>query len=255
VSHLAWGTQGPPVLLLHGIGGGRRGWPTTGPMLAAAGLRVFALDLPGYGESPACEPFDLPGMADAVARFVDGLGEPAVVVGHSMGGMVAQQLVAQRPDAVRALVLASTSPAFGPSDGDWQRGFVASRTAPLDRGAGMAGLAAELVPAMVAPAADAERVAAAQALMAQVPEATYRAALAALVRFDCRAALPRIAVPTLVLTGEADRSASPEVARRMAARIPGAACEILPGTGHLPMLERPDLFDAALLRFLKGVLS
>lgn len=254
LSHLAWGDAGPPVVLLHGIGGGRHGWQTTGPALAAAGLRAYALDQPGYGDSPAVEPFDLAGMARAVQQFVESLGEPAAIVGHSMGGMVAQELVAQAPGCVRALVLAGTSPAFGPSDGEWQRGFLASRFAPLDQGLGMAGLAAQLVPAMVAAGADPARVAAAQALMAGVPEATYRRALAALVRFDRRANLPAIAVPTLVIAGDEDRTAPPEVARRMAAKIPGAVCEILPASGHLLMLERPAPFDAALVRFLKEVL-
>lgn len=251
LAHLRWGDAGPPVVLLHGIGGGREGWASTGAALAAAGFRAFALDQPGYGLSPTIEPFDLAGMAAAVARLITWTGETsAIVVGHSMGGMVAQELAARTPACVRALVLAATSPAFGPSDGEWQRNFLASRFAPLDAGQGMAGLAAQLVPTMAAQGADPSRLAAAQALMAGVPETTYRRALAALVRFDRRDALARIGVPTLVITGDEDRTAAPEVARRMAARIPGAAVEILPATGHLLMLEQPAAFDRVLLDFL-----
>lgn len=251
LAHLRWGDAGPLVVLLHGIGGGREGWASTGAALAAAGFRALAVDQPGYGLSPAIEPFDLAGMAGAVERLIAWAGGPsAVVVGHSMGGMVAQELVARAPACVLALVLAATSPAFGPSDGEWQRNFLASRFAPLDAGQGMAGLAAQLVPTMAARGADPARLAAAQALMAGVPEATYRRALAALVRFDRREALARIAVPTLVTTGDEDRTAAPEVARRMAARIPGATVEILPATGHLSMLEQPAAFDRALLAFL-----
>lgn len=255
LAHLRWGEQGPPVVLLHGVGGSRLGWSTTGPRLAAAGLRAHALDQPGYGDSPLIDPYDMAGMAEAVGRFIDGLGEPAAVVGHSMGGMVAQELVARSPERVRALVLAATSPAFGPADGQWQQGFLASRFAPLDAGLGMRGLADQLVPAMLTASADPARAAAAHALMAAVPEATYRRALAALVRFDRRANLPEIRVPTLVITGDEDRTASPEVARRMAAKIPGARCEILPATGHLAMLEKPEPFDTVVLEFLTGVLS
>lgn len=255
LAHLRWGDAGPPVVLLHGVGGGRLGWTTTGPRLAAAGLRVFALDQPGYGDSPAIAPYDIAGMAEAVGRFIDGLGEPAAVVGHSMGGMVAQELVARTPARVRALVLAATSPAFGPSDGQWQQDFLSARFAPLDAGLGMAALADQLLPALQSSRSDPGRVAAARALMAAVPETTYRSALAALVRFDRRANLPHIAVPTLVTTGDEDRTASPEVARRMAAKIPGARCEILPATGHLAMLDRPEPFDTVVLEFLTGVLS
>ncbi len=252
LAHLRWGGAGRLVVLLHGIGGGREGWASTGAALAAAGFRALAVDQPGYGLTPPIEPFDLAGMAAAVERLIGWTGAAdAIVVGHSMGGMVAQELAARAPRRVRALVLAGTSPAFGASDGAWQRDFLASRFAPLDAGRGMAGLAADLVPAMVARGADPARVAAAKALMAGVPEATYRAALAALLPFDRRAALPAIAVPTLVVTGDEDRTAAPEVARRMAARIAGAELQILPATGHLLMLEQPGAFDAALLDFLR----
>lgn len=256
LAHLRWGDAGPLVVLLHGIGGGREGWASTGAALAAAGFRALAVDQPGYGLTPPIEPFDLAGMAAAVERLIAWSAEAdAIVVGHSMGGMVAQELAARAPQRVRALVLAGTSPAFGPGDGAWQRDFLASRFAPLDAGRGMAGLAADLVPTMVARSADAARVAAAQALMAGVPEVTYRAALAALLPFDRRAALPAIAVPTLVITGDEDRTAAPEVARRMATRIAGAELQILPATGHLLMLEQPEAFDAALLDFLRRLPS
>ena len=104
---------------------------------------------------------------------------------------------------------------------------------------------------MLAPGAAAATVAAAQALMAGVPEPTYRSALAALLAFDRRAALPHITVPTLVITGEHDRTAAPDVARRMAERIPGACLLTVPDAGHLLPMERPATFNAALLAFLR----
>lgn len=259
LAHLHWGGHGPLVLLLHGVGGGRQAWGDaesgTGAALAAAGFEVLAIDFPGYGLSPAIEPCHLRDMAEAVGRLIAHQGGgAAVLVGHSMGGMVAQELSAILPDKVSALVLASTSPAFGKPGGDWQQGFLQSRFAPLDAGLGMAGLAAQLVPTMVAPGAPAERVAAAQALMAGVPEATYRLAVAALVDFDRRAGLPAIRVPTLVITGEHDRTAAPDVARRMAERIPGARLQIVADAGHLLPIEQPEAFNAAVLDFLHGTL-
>lgn len=265
LAHLLWGpaaaaaTAGaaatPPLaVLLHGVGGGRQGWEHTGGVLAGLGFRVLAADQPGYGLSSSIDPFDMAGLAAAVRRLVVWAGggseeASAFIVGHSMGGMVAQELAARWPQQVRALALAATSPAFGSAEGAWQAGFLRSRFAPLDAGLGMAGLAAQLTPAMAGRDATAERVARAQALMAGVPEATYRSALAALVRFDRREALARIAVPTLVVTGEDDRTAAPEVARRMAARIAGAELALLPGTGHLLMLEQPEAFDRVLADF------
>lgn len=258
LAHLRWdpaGGPGPLVVLLHGVGGGREAWGDalsgTGAALAAAGYTAVAADFPGYGLSAPVEPYDLAGLAGAVAALIDQLAlGPATVVGHSMGGMVAQELVARAPQWVAGLVLASTSPAFGKPGGDWQREFLQSRFAPLDAGLGMAGLAPQLVAAMVAPGTPADRQAAAQALMAGVPEATYRAAVSALVAFDRRAHLPAITVPTLVITGEFDRTAAPEVARKMAERIPGAQLAIVPGAGHLLNMEQPDRFNTALLAFL-----
>jgi len=266
LAHLEWrparsSGDGPLAVLLHGVGGGRQGFPQTGAALAGLGFRVLAADQPGYGLSALIEPYDLAGMADAVRRLIvwaagdagRSQGEAAaraLIVGHSMGGMVAQELAARTPEHVRALVLAATSPAFGSPDGAWQAEFLRSRFAPLDAGLGMAGLAKQLVASMAGRGARPERLAEAERLMAGVPEATYRRALAALVRFDRREALARIAVPTLVVTGEDDRTAAPEVARRMAARIAGAEVAIVPATGHLLMLEQPEAFDPVLLDFV-----
>jgi pimeloyl-ACP methyl ester carboxylesterase len=86
--------------------------------------------------------------------------------------------------------------------------------------------------------------------MGQVSPATYRRALHALVTFDRQAHLARIAVPTLLLAGEFDKSASPAVMQAMAQAIPGSHYAELPGVGHLTNLEAPDEFDAAALSFL-----
>jgi pimeloyl-ACP methyl ester carboxylesterase len=75
------------------------------------------------------------------------------------------------------------------------------------------------------------------------------------VSFDERANLPNIRVPVLCLAGEADQTAPAKVMERMAARIPGAKFVSLPGAGHLPNLETPAAFDAAILVFLRQALA
>jgi pimeloyl-ACP methyl ester carboxylesterase len=245
------GPAGQPVILLHGIGGGKAMWRRTVPALAAAGFDAIALDLPGYGESASLPAGGVDPMAGAVLGLMDALGlRQAAVLGHSMGGMVAQAMAALAPDRLQALVLACTSPAFGKGDGAWQAKFVADRLAPLDAGGGMPALAARLVPAMVSPSADTEGVALAQAVMAAVPEATYRTVLAAIVSFDRRADLPAIAVPTLCLAGELDATAPPKVLRGMAERIPGAEFAQIAAAGHIANVEQPAAFEAVLIDFL-----
>ena len=86
--------------------------------------------------------------------------------------------------------------------------------------------------------------------MSQVPQATYRRALEALVTFDRRANLPLIRVPTLVVAGEYDRNAPPAVMKKMAGRIADSTFIEMKGVGHLQNLESPDDFDGLVLNFL-----
>jgi hypothetical protein len=121
----------------------------------------------------------------------------------------------------------------------------------------MAGLARELVRSMMAPAEQVKHsqraaMADAIALMSRVPEASYRAALTAIAAFNRLNDLPRISVPTLCLAGEFDRTAAPQVMQRMAARIPTAHYQCLPGVGHLANMEDPQAFNAAVLNFLQN---
>src|SRR5262245_39765609 len=138
------------VVLLHGIGGAARIWERQVQTFAAAGLAPVALDLLGYGQrTPVTElTFDAPAAHVEVAIDAHGLERPALV-GHSMGGMVAQTLLRRRPQAYRAAVLACTSPAFGNPDGDFQQKFVAARLGPLEAGKTMADLAPKLVDTMM----------------------------------------------------------------------------------------------------------
>jgi pimeloyl-ACP methyl ester carboxylesterase len=168
-----------------------------------------------------------------------------------MGGMVAQEVVARRPELVSRLILCGTSPAFGKPDGDWQRDFIAQRTAPLDAGRSMAELAETLVPQMVGPGPLPEGVRLATHCMGLVPAATYRRALECIVTFDRRRNLGDIHVPTLVLAGEHDRNAPPSVMKKMAEEIPCSTYIEMKGVGHLQNLEAPDDFDGLVLNFLQ----
>lgn len=242
---------GPTVLMLHGIGGGHLSFAPQVETLASSGYRAVAWDMPGYGRSAPIEPYNFKGLAQSCIALIEALkcGDVALV-GHSMGGMVAQEVMARRPELVSKLVLCGTSPSFGKPDGDWQHEFIAQRTAPLDAGKSMAELAEVLVPQMVGPGSLPEGVRLATHCMGLVPASTYRRALEALVTFDRRASLPLIRVPTLVVAGEHDRNAPPSVVKKMAAAIPRSTYLEMRGIGHLQNLESPDDFDGLLLNFL-----
>lgn len=253
----AWTEKGDgprPVVLLHGVGGGKELWAPQLDHLAARGYRAIAWDAPGYGASKPPPRFDWPELSRALIVLLDHLKLPKVaLVGHSMGGMVAQDFAARHPERLAALVLSGTSPAFGNPDGEFQRKFLAARLGPLDAGGTMAKLAPGIVREVIGDAPDAQGVALATEVMCRVPDATYRVAIAALTTFDRRAALAEIRVPTLVLAGERDRNAPPAMMERMAARIPGARYVCLAQAGHLANVEQPAAFDAALDAFLDAL--
>jgi 3-oxoadipate enol-lactonase len=239
------------VLMLHGIGGGHLAFAPQIETFATAGYRAVAWDMPGYGHSAPIEPYTFKGLAQSCIQLIEALQCGRVVLlGHSMGGMVAQEVVARRPELVSHLVLCGTSPAFGKPDGEWQRNFVAQRTAPLDAGRSMADLAETLVPQMVGPGSLPEGVRLATHCMGLVPAATYRRALECIITFDRRGNLGNIHVPTLVLAGEHDRNAPPAVMKKMAQEIPCSTYFEMKGIGHLQNLEAPDDFDGLVLNFL-----
>ncbi|HUR88922.1 MAG TPA: alpha/beta hydrolase [Ramlibacter sp.] len=242
---------GPTVVLLHGIGGGHLAFAPQVETLASNGYRAIAWDMPGYGHSAPIEPYTFKGLAESCVRLIESLKcDNVALVGHSMGGMVAQEVIARRPDLVNKLVLFGTSASFGKPDGEWQAQYIAQRTAPLDAGQTMAELAEVLVPQMIGPGSLPEGVKLATHCMALVPPATYRRALEALVTFDRRANLPHIDVPTLLIAGEHDRNAPPAVMKKMADAIPRSTFIQMRGVGHLQNLEAPDDFDGLLLNFL-----
>ncbi len=243
------------LVFLHGIGGDHRAFAGQLEHFAA-GARAIAWDMPGYGASQPLERMTFAGLAQALLALLDARRvERAVVVGHSMGGMVAQELVASFPDRVAALVLYATTPAFGASGSDWQRQFLESRLRPLDEGKTPADLAPALVAGIVGDEPDPKGVAQAVECMSAIESDAYRAALHCLVTFDRRDSLGAIRCPTLALAGERDRVASPAIVERMAQAIPKASYRVLPGAGHLANLERPAAFDAALQEFLTGLPS
>jgi 3-oxoadipate enol-lactonase len=234
------------LVFLHGVGGGHHAWDAQLPWFAARGYPSHAWDQPGYGHTPIVEPYDLEQVSASLARLVRSLAGagPIVLVGHSMGGFVAQETYARHPEGIAALALCFTSPAFGGGDGAFAKQFIAQRIAPLDAGKTMAEIAAQLIPTMGSNSKHAERI------MAGVPPETYRKAVALLTTFDRRQDLARIAVPALVVSGEKDQVAPPATMEKMARRIPGAEYVMLPGCGHLGPMDRPDAFNAALLAFL-----
>lgn len=242
-----------PLVFLHGIGGAARAWRG---QISTFSDRYHALawDMPGYGGSAPLDGVSISTLADALQDFLHQIGAPKpVVIGHSIGGMIVQQWLTKHPRRASAVVLAQTSPAFGKTEGAWQKQFIEDRLGPLDRGESMKALAPSLVKELVGEDPDPDGMQVARDCMASVPEASYRAMMLALLGFDQRKALGNIVVPTLILSGSKDKNAPAPMMAKMATYIPSASYVELEGAGHLVNLERPKAFDAALDQFLKTI--
>lgn len=244
--------SGEPLVLVHGHPFDRSMWGPQIETFGAAGRRVIAPDLRGYGESTV-----VPGrttlttFARDIAALLDSLDvERCVLGGLSMGGQIVMEFHRLFPERILGLVLADTSAA-----GETERGR-AARNAMADRllREGMGPYADEVLTTMVAPhTVDAlPRVAEHVLTMmrATSPEGAAAALRGRAERPDYLGMLPHISVPTLVVVGADDEFIPVAEARVMHERVPGSTLAIIPGAGHLPNLERPMEFDAALRDFL-----
>ena len=240
-----------PIYLIPGIGTDARMFEFVTARLEPA-FECIGWDLPGYGNAPLREAY---GFADLARWLVDDFDrrghDTAYVVGHSIGGMAALEFAHSFPERLDGLILSGTTPAFGSRDGAFEAQFLDARLGPLDAGSTMADLArsapAELLGSRAGPDV-ARRV---EALLAEVPEAAFRQAIACLVTFNRREALKTILTPTLLISGEEDRSAPLKTMERMVTSMPRAAIEVLRGVGHMAPLEAPDTFAQAIRYFIE----
>jgi len=247
-------SHAPAVVFLSGLGGDSRAFSAASRHFADHGRRALALDYRDVGRSQRAETdYDLEEIADEVNAWLAMLEIPcADVVGHSMGGLVAQCLAIRHPARVRCLVLCSTHKGSDP----WRRALVESWI--IMRGRTEPGEFSRItLPWLVAPeyykvAGGVEGLIrfAERNAFPQPPEAFIRQARAVNRYQGSDAALAGIRVPALVATGDRDLVNPPATARELAEALPHARLVILPGVGHLPHVENPLLFRQTIENFL-----
>ena len=262
------GVGGRPLLLVHGFTGSGEDFADFLDRFAAEGWHVVAPDQRGHGDAghkPDDEgAYTIDHYVGDLFGLLDALGwDTAVVLGHSLGGMIVQTAILERPERFEALVLMDTSHRTLKGDpGGIQH------LCDLARTKGMAGVL-ELMrslpgESLTGEAASAARVKATRPgyeafgdrkMLAASP-AMYAAMLATITgqveavdRLDLLAA---VSVPTLVLVGEEDRPFV-NASKRMAATIPGAQLVVIPDAAHSPQFENPDAWWEAMTAFLASV--
>ncbi len=244
--------NGPPLILLHGLGSSQNDWLMQQVALVPR-CRTIAADLRGHGKSPKPPgPYHMPLLAGDVARLLTRCGaHPAHVVGLSLGGAVAQQLALDFPHLVRSLILVNTAARF--ISHDWRQRLMGLRRMTGvylgDMDSIAQAVAERLFPR---PEQAAWRRETAQRIAANDLKA-YRAALWTIARFDLRPRLGEIRCPTLVVAGEEDSTVPLASKRLLAERIPGSRLEIIPRSGHATPIDQPEAFNRAMLQFLDRV--
>lgn len=226
--HFATAGAGFPLVLIHGLSGSTRWWRRNVPALAQH-FRVHVIDLIGFGGSRRGGPFVLHEAARVLADWMRRLRlDRAHVVGHSMGGYIAADLTVQTPEHVDRLVLVDAA-AF-----------------PLERGpiGNVLGLiratrymTPSFLPVLVTDAVRAGPI--------KLLKATRE-----VITTDLGERCRDVQAPSLVVWGEFDRLIPPEAGRRLARCLPNARLVVIEGAGHLPMWDRPQAFDQAVLDFL-----
>lgn len=244
--------EGPLVVLLHGIGGRRQNFADQLPALAQD-FHVAAWDARGYGESDDYQgALDFSDFSRDLVRVLDHFGAAkAHLVGQSMGGRICLDFYALFADRVATLTLAGVKPSFGEFSAAERREFLDRRRKPLvEDGMTPADMAPELARSLVGPDADAEVFGRVVASVSSLHVESYLKTLEATTGYDRSAILGDIAVPTMVIVGEHDALTPPAVEQDLADRIPGARLELIAAAGHMANMERPQVFNRAVLEFL-----
>ncbi|MFV0473723.1 MAG: 3-oxoadipate enol-lactonase [Pikeienuella sp.] len=247
--------EGPPggraVLFSNSLGTDYRIWDALIPLLPA-GLRVIRYDKRGHGLSD-CPPRGSWGMGDHVAdaaAILDALDvRGAVVVGLSIGGMIAQGLAAERPDLVHGMALCDTAAKIG-DPGMWEERIAAVEAKGIES---MADAVMERWFTRGYRAERAEDLRLWRNLLTRTTLDGYLGSCAAIRDTDLRESTARLRLPTLAVCGDEDGSTPPDLVRETAALIPGAEFHLIRDAGHIPCVEQPEALAALLTGFLKRI--
>jgi pimeloyl-ACP methyl ester carboxylesterase len=224
--------EGEPVILIHGLSGSARWWWRNLPALAE-NYRTFIVDLPGFGEMRSDRPgFRLHEAAEYLQEWIEQVDiGSAHIIGHSLGGLVSIQIAATRPDLVRCLVLVA------PAGVKSERGIL-GYSIPLLRAA------TQLRPRFAAVLA--------RDFLRAGPLTILRAANE-LLNEDVRPLLGEIEHPVLLIWGENDPMIPPAIGSVLRSELPNSRLLVLNRVGHVPMIDRSDEFNDAVIAFLRGV--
>ena len=233
----------------NSLGTDLRVWDKVAALLPDT-LGLLRYDTAGHGLSALEHPMSIADHgADLIGLFDAFAIETAVIVGLSVGGLIAQQVAISAPTRVAGLVLSNTAAKIGTPE------IWSARLADIKAG-GMKAVADATMERWFSESFRTEHpdaVALWRTMLLHTPAGGYMDLARAIQDCDLSASIPAITVPTLCLAGGADASTPPEVVRALAAAIPAAIYREFPGVGHLPPVECPDAVVPAILELVAEV--
>ncbi len=246
--------EGQPVILIHGMAASLECWAFQSDALVEAGFGVFAVDLPGHGESVkprGSEEYSIDSIFQHLVNWIESLdlAEPAIVIGHSLGGYLSCMLAIRRPDLVKKMVLADPF-------------YSKKQLFPLLR-------LTVRQPEISATLYKSAPSWAVRSVLTLIKNRTVDLPVGMLrqTALDLRRASPqilfipptiedltpefhRINIPTLVLWGENDLTLSPDSFPPLLDSIPNASGRVFAHCGHIPHLSHADIFNQEVLAFI-----
>jgi pimeloyl-ACP methyl ester carboxylesterase len=228
----------PPLVLIHGAGGTHMHWPAT--LRRLADQAVYAIDLPGHGHSKGPGRDTIAAYREVVYAFCQALGLGRVVLaGHSMGSAITLDFALHYPQRLAGMVLVGGGAKLrvAPAVLDGIRSDFAATTKLLADWTHDPNAPEQLKRLYV------------QRLMENDPDVLY-GDFYACDHFDRRADLPSIRTPALVVCGATDRMTPVKYSEFLVQNLPNARLALLPGVGHMAMLEAPEDTAAAVVTFL-----
>jgi 3-oxoadipate enol-lactonase len=245
---------GAPVLAVHGLGGGAHFFADFSTLMRPH-CRVIAVDLPGTGRSvlPATtDGFSMESWVDDLRGLIaERVGAPAILLGHSMGTIVALKAWQAWPDLVRGLIFVGGLPQARPLI----RERLSQRLQSLDGVERLTGWGHRVSPGVFSATTVRDRpdvVASFERRFEEQDVASYVRCTRILLDADATAIVSTVTAKTLAVTGADDQYAPPDLVAAFARTLPDAALEILPDCGHLPFLERPQAFADVVKPFIRS---
>ncbi len=238
--------DGAPVVFANSLGTDYRLWDQVLPLLPS-GLRIIRYDKRGHGLSSCPDaPYTMGGLVRDLERLLDHLEvKDCLLVGLSIGGMIAQGLAVKRLDLVRAMVISNTGAKIGTPE-MWDQRVKGVRDG------GIEALADAVMERWFSKSfREKPELAAWRSMLVRTPAEGYIGCSQAISGTDFYASTATLTLPTLAIAGSEDGSTPPDLVRETAALIRGSRFQLIRGAGHLPCVEKPEEYAQALCDFIK----